>query len=324
MSSSTKLNVDAQAATVAAVVVTYNRKQLLAQCLEAILAQTRPVDRIILVDSCSSDGTPEFLRERGFLQNNVIEYVRLPENAGSAGGFHEGMKRAYEEGHDWLWLMDDDGMPDSSTLASLLQCPSHILFRGCVVLSTADPKREQLTFGVETPHGTVLNVKELAVAADGNSQAVFEGVATPYNGILISRIAVSRIGFPKKELFIWGDETEYFLRAKKCGIPIATVFAARFFHPPDRMLWRRIRLGPTSFVLPYSEDPSRFYLIVRNYAYICLRYRGPLSRSSLKQIAYPFLFPRLAGAVPRAWFEAVSGRLSGGKNLGRFRPRRAA
>ena len=118
--------------TVCAVVVTYNRKNLLIECLEAIRKQTRPVDAIYIIDNASTDGTPELLLEKGYIKElpptnltgpwektfeikNLtdgkpikLHYVRMHENTGGAGGFHEGVKRAYERKYDWLWLMDDD------------------------------------------------------------------------------------------------------------------------------------------------------------------------------------------------------------------------
>jgi len=105
---------------IAAVVVTYNRKELLKECLDALLAQTYPVDSIILIDNASIDGTPEFLKEQGYLKNPKIDYVRLPENTGGAGGFHEGVKRGYKKGYDWLWLMDDDAIAQKNTLEELM------------------------------------------------------------------------------------------------------------------------------------------------------------------------------------------------------------
>ena len=83
---------------IAAVVVTYNRKELLKECLDALLRQTYSVDSIILIDNASNDGTPEFLKENGYLDNPKIDYVRLPENTGSAGGFYDGVKRGYKKG----------------------------------------------------------------------------------------------------------------------------------------------------------------------------------------------------------------------------------
>ena len=108
---------------VCAVIVTYNRKALLKECLEAVLAQTRPPDHVLVVDNASTDGTAEMLREE-FPQ---VEVLRLPENQGGAGGFHEGMKRAYEEGFDWLWLMDDDTIPRPEALEALLERFAEVL-----------------------------------------------------------------------------------------------------------------------------------------------------------------------------------------------------
>ena len=59
-----------------------------------ILNQTAPVEKLIVVDNNSTDGTDEFLKEYGFLENDILEYVKLPENIGGAGGFYEGMKIA--------------------------------------------------------------------------------------------------------------------------------------------------------------------------------------------------------------------------------------
>lgn len=300
-------NASARTETVAAVVVTYNRKILLARCLDAVLAQTRPVDRVILVDNCSTDGTPELLESGGYLRNRSVEYVRLPENTGGAGGFHEGMKRAHELGYDWLWMMDDDGMPVTDTLEMLLKCVPRILFRGCLVINMDDPTGDELAFCLSGPRGTVHKISELRCTEE---YGLWEEFANPFNGVLISREVVERIGLPKKELFIWGDEKEYLLRAKKLCIPIGTVLGAKFLHPPPRALAKRIRLGPLSFTLPYSEDRFRFYLIVRNNTYTSLRHYGPFHRKFLKLATYPFVFPLQTGLIFRAWFEGITGRLA--------------
>lgn len=292
----------------AAVVVTYNRKELLGRCLNAIFAQARPVDRAIVVDNCSTDGTPKFLEAGGYLKRTDLDYVRLPENSGGAGGFYEGMKRAYEQGYDWLWTMDDDGRPQPDTLAELLRCPSHILFRGCLVISDDDPAGEELAFGFAASSGTASKVGELQALA--GETGVAEGHASPFNGVLISREVVRRVGLPKKELFIWGDEVEYFLRAKREGIPIGTVLGARFSHPSNRARGKGIRLGFLRLrVRPLPDDPFRCYVMVRNSAYVHLRYYGPLSWRFLKLFAYPLVFPRRAGLLARAVWDGAVGRL---------------
>ncbi|HNS25876.1 MAG TPA: glycosyltransferase, partial [Methanobacteriaceae archaeon] len=114
--------------TVCAVVVTYNRRELLIECLDALRNQTRPVDAVYLVDNASTDDTPELLLEKGYLDlvpetgeeawertlkrdDLVVHYLRLSHNQGGSGGFHQGVKRAYQQGYQWLWLMDDDARP---------------------------------------------------------------------------------------------------------------------------------------------------------------------------------------------------------------------
>lgn len=127
----------------AAIVVTFNRKQLLIRCLTAIQNQTKSVDAIYIIDNCSTDGTEWFLKENGYIKesppniatatwrtekevlsiNNSsihIYYVRMNENVGGAGGFYEGIKSAYRDGYYWLWLMDDDTMPNEQALEKLI------------------------------------------------------------------------------------------------------------------------------------------------------------------------------------------------------------
>jgi|YelNatPaOPRAMG01_1025707.scaffolds.fasta_scaffold60829_1 rhamnopyranosyl-N-acetylglucosaminyl-diphospho-decaprenol beta-1,3/1,4-galactofuranosyltransferase len=127
--------------TVAAVVVTYNRKDLLRQCLDGILRQTRPVDAIYVVDNASTDGTGQMIAAE--YADRVI-YERLPENTGGAGGFHHGMKRPYEDGHDWIWVIDDDVVHDPDCLKALLEhrasrilVPVHLLDNSTVAEGSA-------------------------------------------------------------------------------------------------------------------------------------------------------------------------------------------
>ena len=59
---------------VCAVVVTYNRVELLRECLTALESQTRPVDRILVVDNKSTDGTPEIVER----EHPGADMLRLP------------------------------------------------------------------------------------------------------------------------------------------------------------------------------------------------------------------------------------------------------
>ena len=102
---------------VAAVVVTYNRRQLLNENLTCLLAQSRPVD-IIVIDNASTDGTFESLGE--LIDSGRINYYNTGSNLGGAGGFSFGIERAVELGYDYVWVMDDDCMPRADALERLL------------------------------------------------------------------------------------------------------------------------------------------------------------------------------------------------------------
>lgn len=76
--------------TVYALIVTYNRRQLLCECLEAVLGQTRRPDRVLVLDNASTDGTPELFAPGGSFCQPLIQYERLDRNTGGAGAFVRG------------------------------------------------------------------------------------------------------------------------------------------------------------------------------------------------------------------------------------------
>lgn len=313
---------------VCAVVVTYNRKDLLRGCLDALLAQSYPVDRILVIDNASTDGTGEFLRLGGYDASRSIEHVRLAENGGGAAGFHAGFKRALEHKVDWMWAMDDDGVADPACLERLLEAPASAgLFRGPTVLAREqmdDPANDTLAFegGAETAAGVVslrtrTGLQSLAI--DG----VVTGYACVFNGVLIRRDAAERIGLPDKRFFIWGDEWDYVFRAREAGIPITTVVSAVYWHPRDRTLRAKIRFAGTEYEVPRAESAHRNYLLIRNHGYLAYRYRGIVAwlRHTLKYVVY---HQQAAGCfssreVLRYSLEGLRGRFSGAGDLQKAR-----
>ena len=83
---------------ISAVIVTYNRKELLAKNIEMLLIQTREIDKIYIIDNCSTDGTYEYFVERGWSKDSHFSYIKTESNIGGAGGFYTGVKAAYEDG----------------------------------------------------------------------------------------------------------------------------------------------------------------------------------------------------------------------------------
>ena len=103
---------------VVAIVVTYNRKDLLVTVINALLNQSMACD-IIIIDNASTDGTKDYLEEQSFNANPRVNYLYMTENLGGSGGFYEGIKKALQGQWKWFWLMDDDAIPESEALRNL-------------------------------------------------------------------------------------------------------------------------------------------------------------------------------------------------------------
>ncbi|TBH20985.1 glycosyltransferase family 2 protein [Thermus thermamylovorans] len=197
---------------VCAVIVTHNRKALLRECLQAVLSQTRPPEHVLVVDNASTDGTPEMLREE-FPQ---VEVLRLPENQGGAGGFHEGMRRAYEAGYDWLWLMDDDTLPRARALEALLQA-SRLPLRPKPQLLAS---RQLLPNGRPHPTAGFVNPTDLRRPLLWlRLQPAYRPIRWAlFTSVLLHREVVAAYGLPHKAFFIWEDDLEYTARALRRGL----------------------------------------------------------------------------------------------------------
>jgi rhamnopyranosyl-N-acetylglucosaminyl-diphospho-decaprenol beta-1,3/1,4-galactofuranosyltransferase len=239
---------------------------MLRRCLEAVLAQTRQPDTILVVNNASTDGTAEMLAA----EYPQVQSLNLRENLGGAGGYYYGLEWATAQNFDWMSVMDDDGYPASDCLERLLYYPDPTLaVRGALVLDQADPS--SLAFEMHVVNPPVTTIEQVETVG---SEGVIRDYINPFNGVLIARNVVQEIGLPEKDFFFWGDEYEYFLRMKQAKIPMAIVTTAQFFHPANRMQPHKVRLVFKEFPVYYANDPLRDYLIVRNHGYIVKKYRG--------------------------------------------------
>jgi rhamnopyranosyl-N-acetylglucosaminyl-diphospho-decaprenol beta-1,3/1,4-galactofuranosyltransferase len=91
----------------------------------------------------------------------------------------------------------------------------------------------------------------------------------PFNGTLIKKQVVEKIGFPVKELFIWGDEQEYRLRWLKAGFKEASITNSNYYHPRNKLQFNKKWIFKTPKI-----SKNRKYLYFRNQAYIFKKYRN--------------------------------------------------
>ena len=104
---------------VAAVIVTYNRKDLLNYCIDHVLAQEKAQCDIIVIDNASDDGTGDFI-EAAYGNLPELIYINTGANLGCTGGFQVGVREAVIRGYSYVWMMDDDTLPESDALEHLI------------------------------------------------------------------------------------------------------------------------------------------------------------------------------------------------------------
>lgn len=195
---------------IAAVVVTYNRKVLLMECLTAILAQTYPVSKIIIINNASTDGTEELLGDEGILTNQVVDYHRMDANTGGSGGFYTGLEIVEStEGIDWAWVMDDDTIPEAISLEELIRA------------SMFDEKISFLASCVRGINDEPMNVPFIDERVTDNgyedwyirlNYSMVKIRKATFVSLLIKKEAIIKCGLPCREYFIWGDDFEYTTR----------------------------------------------------------------------------------------------------------------
>lgn len=247
---------------ICAVVVTYNRKTLLAECLKALLCQTRSLDEIIVIDNAGSDGTDELVKT----EFRNITYIRLAENVGGAGGFHEGIKLAYEKGHDWIWVMDDDAFPMSDALEKLAGC-STIGENNVYALASAVLNRDGGIILATKRLFDATTLTETIIDVDKYTQDYFQMDTASFVGLLLSRRAIQELGLPLKEMFIYFDDTEYSLRMRGRGI-MFTIPASKILHGEP---------GKALDSSPWGPSPLgwRKYYAIRNQIYTYRKHGKP-------------------------------------------------
>lgn len=247
---------------VAACVLTYNRKETLLRCIDAVLAQTHSVNRLIVFDNGSSDGTREALATAGHFALSQLDYVRVEDNLGPAAGFSAVMRRGYESGCEWVWVMDDDVLPAPTALEEL-----------ATAYETCFSVPEDVGFlvsRVETPDGRPNNVPDVDTRQDRKMQPQWamllqHGLVriawSTLNSTLFPRGTLRDFGFPKPDFFYGGDDIDLTLRIAKerpgyiVGKSLAVHLreASGSFHPVNE-------LNPTRIPLYFYYYRSQIYI----------------------------------------------------------------
>jgi len=292
---------EAAKARVCAVVVTFNRPQLLRRCLEGLRAQTRALDTVLVVDNASTDDTVAMLREE-FAWCEVLE---LPSNVGGSGGFHAGVKQAFERGFEWIWLMDDDGVPAPDCLESLFRfnAGEEANERGGTVLVPVQRDSTGLFYGFAYWRFGEMQITSQILEQHERGEAgatlVPRGRAPVFRfvGPLVSRRVIERAGLPREDYFIWFDDIEFALRVHKRGKTRVRFVPDALFHHDFRAATREVTRWGKTRVRPFQPSWKLYYL-ARNHLYSLRKNHHPLGDYM------HFLFPnQLRGMIGELLFD---------------------
>lgn len=252
---------------ITAVVVTYNRLELLKHGLECLRRQRR-LSEIMVVNNGSTDGTGEWLEQLASSSSEdpaatpVLRVVHQ-ENVGGSGGFHTGIRLAYEGSADWIWCMDDDVFPHDDCLDRLLE---HV---GEPEVGILAPRRllggkvfthefgyYDFTHPLASMHGGKLRFGDDARDEGG----VVEIAGCDFEGPFISRKVVEKVGLPNKDLFIFCDDTEYCLRASLAGF--------RLYYVASALMDKHQFFAHDSWTTRNQKKKWKRYYQVRNATYL--------------------------------------------------------
>jgi rhamnopyranosyl-N-acetylglucosaminyl-diphospho-decaprenol beta-1,3/1,4-galactofuranosyltransferase len=235
---------------VTAVVVTYNRRELLRECLHAIQEQSVAPGRVVVVDNASTDGTPELLAGE-FPQ---IDHLRLARNEGATGGFHEGMKRAAAGRPDWLWILDDDTIARPDALERLLAGADRAPDGPApALLSSRVEWRDGRAHPMNMP---ILRRRDMSGMVAACERGLLPLRTATWVSLLVSGATVERYGLPFKPLFYQADDIEYSARILR---------RERGFCVPDSVVEHRT---PEPHDALSDPDGRRFYFHARNTVYM--------------------------------------------------------
>lgn len=241
---------------ITAVVVTFNRRELLKKNIDC-LRQNKPVSQIVVVNNGSTDGTHEWLDD----QQDLI--VIHQENVGGSGGFYTGIEYAYNTGADWIWCMDDDVFPRATCLDELLKknqddkigiLAPRRLMEGEIFCH--DFQEYNLTNPFASMYAKRLDNPKV--------NAPIEIKGTAFEGPFIRREVVKKIGLPNKDLFIFCDDTDYCIRAVQAGFKIIYV--------PDALMDKQKFFSNDTWAERNRKKKWKRYYQIRNSAFLNHRY----------------------------------------------------
>lgn len=190
--------------SVAAIVVTYNRKILLRENIQALCNQSYKNLDILIIDNASTDGTQEYIND--LLKDNRVKYFNTGDNLGGAGGFSYGVKLATEKGYSYCWIMDDDTIAEKDALNELIIASKQVGAFSflCSMVNWID--------GNPCLMNKVNFSSDLYKSSSLLGSGIIPVESCSFVSCFVNTDYVKKLGLPIRQFFIYGDDSEYTYR----------------------------------------------------------------------------------------------------------------
>lgn len=245
---------------VTAVILNTNRKEDTLACLESLSIQERPIDRILVLDNQSTDGSAQAIADR-YPQVRVLD---LAANKGYAGNNNVGISAALEEGADWLLILNEDVVLHPKAAGELLTAAislPEVGFVGPMVYHFDEPEIIQSAGGMMTKNW--LSAHRGQNQADQGQFARVEPVAWVSGcAFLVRRELIEDLGAIDERFFYYWEETEWCLRARAHGWIVLFVPSAKVWHKGVQR--------------NYKPSTNTTYYWTRNWLLLLAKHHAPI------------------------------------------------
>ena len=206
-------------------IVTYNRINYLKTLLNQLLKMN--IKGIFIMDNNSSDNTNKELinigmansDEKEIIQENTVNqkkiiYYRNKINTGGAGGFSKGFELVKNYNWKYLWIMDDDVLPDDDCLNELIKYQNEKV-KITIPNRTTNGFNERACTSINLSNPFKLFMKKKKMRNIEDKDININVVDMAFEGPLINRELIEKVGLPNKDYFLQYDDTDYATRSSK-------------------------------------------------------------------------------------------------------------
>jgi GT2 family glycosyltransferase len=298
-------------AQIAVIVTVINRVGLLRKCLASLEAQTYR-DFSVYVVSNGSDGSVERMISEEFPDTHTLSFR---EPLGSAGSYKCGLRKSYQDGAEWFWLMDDDVRPDKKALELLVKASNFDSTKTFASVDLDEKRSGDLAW-----YNNLLiddTIKMAKCYKDLGTESLVESDGIGYMGSFLPRCVIEKVGYPNEKLFIWADDVDYTIRIRRAGFRQFFVRESIVYHPKADYHEFNL-LGKKVYVT--LGAPWREYYQIRNNIWVWSIYEGRTKTLLLKlpkqfilwmYVLFRFEDQKLKRLLYylRAFFDGATGRL---------------